>query len=153
MRGNRYFQLHREFGTTDGMISRNTMGVFPTKNFRYGYMQGWEAMSGSEYKKMRVGEAGCYTCAARCGKVHKVTQGLYAGALNEGPEYESYWAMSGSIHSNDIGASIMADKLCDDYGLDTISTGVTIGFAYELYEKGIITKEDTDGLELVYGNH
>lgn len=153
MRGNRDFQLHREFGTTDGMLSRNTMGVFPTKNFRYGYMHGWEAMSGAEYKKLRIGEAGCYSCSARCGKIHKVTEGPYAGALSEGPEYESYWAMSGTIDSNNIAATILADQLCDDYGLDTISTGVTIGFAYELYEKGIITKEDTDGLELEYGNH
>jgi aldehyde:ferredoxin oxidoreductase len=54
--------------------------------------------------------------------------------------------------STNIGLTVAADKLCDDLGLDTISTGVAIGFAYELYEKGIITKEDTGGVELTYGD-
>ncbi|MCL1848997.1 MAG: aldehyde ferredoxin oxidoreductase family protein [Clostridiales bacterium] len=143
----------RESGTTGGMLSRNTMGVFPTKNYRYGYLEGWEAMSGEEFRKLRIGDEGCYVCGARCAKVHKVQQGMYQGAVSEGPEYESYWSFSGPVGATDIGASIMADMLCDDYGLDTISTGGSIGFAYELYEKGVITKEDTDGLALEYGNH
>ena len=153
LENNEDFKRFRESGTTGGMLSRNTMGVFPTKNYRYGYLEGWEAMSEEEYRKLRIGNEGCYICGARCGKVHKVQQGLYQGAVSEGPEYESYWSFSGPVGATDIGASIMADMLCDDYGLDTISTGGSIGFAYELYEKGIITKEDTDGLELVYGNH
>jgi len=82
-----------------------------------------------------------------------VPNGPYAGATSEGPEYESIWAFTGSIDSTDIGATVAADQLCDDFGIDTISTGNTIGFAYELFEKGIITKKDTDGLELTYGNH
>ncbi|MCL2166380.1 MAG: aldehyde ferredoxin oxidoreductase family protein [Clostridiales bacterium] len=147
------FKQFRESGTTGGMLSRNTMGVFPTKNFRYGYLEGWEAMSGEEYSKLRIGSGGCYVCGAQCGKIHKVLHGLYAGAISEGPEYESYWSFSGPIGVANIGASIMADQLCDNYGLDSISTGGAIGFAYELYEKGVITKADTDGLELVYGNH
>jgi aldehyde:ferredoxin oxidoreductase len=82
-----------------------------------------------------------------------VTSGPYAGAQSDGPEYETIWAFSGPIDSNNIEATIAADQLCDDFGLDTISTGNNIGFAYELYEKGILTKDDTDGLELTYGNH
>jgi aldehyde:ferredoxin oxidoreductase len=150
---NEDFKLHKEMGTTDGMVSRNSMGIFPTLNFRYGYLDGWEAMSGEEFLKLRIGDAGCYICGARCGKIHKVKEGKYNGAESEGPEYESYWSFSGPVGAVNIGASVMADQLCDDYGLDTISTGGTIGFAYELYEKGIITKADTDGLELVYGNY
>ena len=96
---------------------------------------------------------GCYSCLARCGKVHTVTAGVYKGAHSEGPEYETIWAFTGPIESNNIEATIRADELCDDLGLDTISTGNTIGFAYELYEKGLITKSDTDGLELLYGKH
>ena len=57
------------------------------------------------------------------------------------------------IKSTNIEATIAADQLCDDLGLDTISTGNCIGFAFELYEKGILNKGDTDGLELTYGNH
>jgi aldehyde:ferredoxin oxidoreductase len=107
---------------------------------------------GAVYREMRTGNMGCYACPARCGKVHTVTAGPYAGAHSEGPEYESIWAFTGSIDSSDIEASIAADELCDDLGIDTISTGVSIGFAYELFEKGLISKSDTDGLELRFGD-
>jgi aldehyde:ferredoxin oxidoreductase len=111
----------------------------------------YKKVFGAEYRKMRVGDIGCYSCAARCGKVHTVPSGIYAGAHSEGPEYESIWAFTGSIESDSLEASIAADQLCDDLGLDTISTGNTIGFAYELYEKGLLKKSDTDGLELIFG--
>ena len=99
-----------------------------------------------------MGEFGCYSCSARCGKIHAIPAGPYAGARSEGPEYESYWSFSGPIDSNNIEATVAADQLCDNLGMDTISTGNCIGFAYELYEKGILTKADTDGLELSYGD-
>ena len=87
-----------------------------------------------------------------CGSISKIDSGTYKGSWSEGPEYETIWAFSGPILSSDIGLTVAADKMCDDLGLDSISTGVSIGFAYELYEKGIITQEDTGGLELTYGN-
>ena len=146
------FKLHKYYGTTDGMMSRNGMGIFPTRNFRAGYLDGWEKMTGDLFMKLRIGNEGCHICGANCGKVHEVKEGKYKGAVSEGPEYESYWSFSGPVGGVDINAAIMADKLCDDYGLDSISTGGVMGFAYELYEKGIITKADTDGLELTYGN-
>ena len=153
MATNEDYRLHKHYGTTDGMLSRNGMGIFPTRNFRSGYLEGWQNMTGEHFMKLRTGAGGCYICGAVCGKIHEVQEGEYKGAVSEGPEYESYWSLSGPIGVVNIGATIMGDKLCDDYGLDTISTGGVIGFAYELYEKGIITKEDTDGLELNYGDH
>jgi aldehyde:ferredoxin oxidoreductase len=147
------FLSHKEWGTTSTQDVTNAIGIYPVRNFRYGQQVGWQKLVGTEYRKLRVGDIGCYSCPARCGKVHTVTSGIYAGAHSEGPEYESIWAFTGSIDSNNIEASIAADQLCDDLGLDTISTGSTIGFAYELYEKGLINKSDTDGLELLYGKH
>jgi aldehyde:ferredoxin oxidoreductase len=153
IRASDYYRYHKDVGTTEGAISRNSLGVYPVKNFRYSQLVGYEEMSAEAYRKLRVGDFGCYSCSARCGKIHVVTEGPYAGARSEGPEYESLWSFSGPIDSTNIDATIAADQLCDDLGLDTISTGGCIGFAYELYEKGIISKEDTDGLELTYGNH
>ncbi len=149
---NAAFQNHKEWGTTTTQDITNAIGIYPVRNFRYGQLVDYKLVLGAEYRKMRVGDIGCYSCAARCGKVHTVPSGIYAGAHSEGPEYESIWAFTGSIESADINASVAADQLCDDLGLDTISTGNTIGFAYELYEKGLIGKSDTDGLELIYGN-
>lgn len=146
------FKSHKEWGTTSTQDVTNGIGIYPVKNFRYGRLHDFSKVLGAEYRKLRVGDMGCYSCPARCGKVHTVTSGPYAGAHSEGPEYETIWAFTGPIESDDIEASIAADQLCDDLGLDTISTGSTIGFAYELYEKGLLTKADTDGLELTYGN-
>lgn len=153
LKGSKGFAHHREMGTTDTHNVTNLLGVYPVRNYRYGQQQDYEKLSGEEYLKLRTGEFGCYSCSARCGKVHLVPGGPYAGARSEGPEYETVWAFSGPTDCNDIGATVAADQKCDDLGLDTISTGNCIGFAYELYDKGIITKKDTDGLELVYGNH
>jgi aldehyde:ferredoxin oxidoreductase len=148
------YQSHKKYGTTEGSMSRNALGIYPTKNFRYGRMEGHERLSQVEFGKLRTGEFGCYACSARCGKVHAIPAGRpYEGVVSEGPEYESYWSFSGPIGSTSIEATVAADQLCDELGIDTISAGGSIGFAYELYEKGIITKSDTDGLELVYGNH
>ena len=153
MRDSKDYAYNKEYGTTEGAITRNDLGVYPVRNYRYGQLENYRRLGPDAYRKMRVGDFGCYNCSIRCGKIHVVTDGPYAGAKSEGPEYESYWAFTGSIDSTNIEATVAADQLCDDLGMDTISTGNTIGFAYELYEKGIITKADTDGLELTYGNH
>ena len=143
----------KEWGTTETQNVTNTLGIYPTRNFRYGQQKGAEGLYGEEYRRLRTGEFGCYNCSVRCGKAHKVTTGSYAGAWSEGPEYESLWAFSAPIDSTSVEATIRADQLCDDLGLDTISTGNSIGFAYELYERGILDKKDLDGLELLYGDH
>ena len=144
---------HKEWGTMTTQEVTNDIGIYPVRNFRDGRLVGNEKLTGAEYRKLRTGDIGCYSCPARCGKQHKVTAGLYKGACSEGPEYESIWAFSGTINSSNLEATIAADQLCDDFGMDTISTGSTIGFAFELFEKGILTKKDCDGLDLKYGNH
>jgi len=79
-------------------------------------------------------------------------KGKYSGIKGEGPEYESVGTLGGQCQVTDMEAITMAHYLCDDYGLDTISTGASIAFAMECYEKGILTKSDTDGLELKFGD-
>jgi aldehyde:ferredoxin oxidoreductase len=153
IKNNPGFLSHKEWGTTSTQDVTNAIGIYPVRNFRYGQQLNYKEISGGEYRKLRVGDMGCYSCPARCGKVHTVTSGVYTGAHSEGPEYESIWAFTGTIESNSIAASIAADQICDDMGMDTISTGSSIGFAYELYEKGLLKKSDTDGLELIYGKH
>ncbi len=91
-------------------------------------------------------------CPSRCSKVTVVRDGPYAGATSEGPEYETVYSLGSSCGVYDLGAVIAADQLCDLYGIDTISVGVTISFAMECFERGLITVEDTEGLELRFGN-
>lgn len=140
-------------GTQMGGEAMNLKGMFPTRNFQEGVLPNWENnIDGYAYDARRVRKTGCYGCMIRCGSITKVNTGNYSGAWSEGPEYETIWAFTGPAATPDADLTIAADKLCDDLGLDTISTGNTIGFAYELYERGIITRDDTDGLELTFGN-
>jgi aldehyde:ferredoxin oxidoreductase len=130
----------------------NILGMYPTRNFREGVLPGWQKVEGDAYTRLRVRKEGCHVCSVHCGNLTRVYTGRYAGAWSEGPEYETTWAFTGPMAKADIGLTIAADKLCDDLGLDTISTGSTIGFAYELFEKGIISRKDTGGITLKYGN-
>jgi len=133
-------------------LTSGALGMYPTRNFREGVLPNWERLEGAEYTKLRVRKTACSNCMIHCGSITKVSIGRYRGAWSEGPEYETIWGFSGPIDVSDIGLTVAADKLCDDLGLDTISTSGAIGFAYELYERGIISKKDTGGLELVYGS-
>ena len=79
--------------------------------------------------------------------------GPYTGIMTEGPEYETLYSFGGVTGVTNPDAVIAADRAADEYGLDTMSAGVTIAFAMELFERGIITTEDTGGLDLSFGNH
>ena len=81
----------------------------------------------------------------------KVDNPLYAG-MGEGPEYETAWGFGADSGIDNLDAIAKANFLCNEYGLDTISMGATIACAMELYERGYLTKEDTDGLDPVFGN-
>ena len=130
----------------------NILGMFPTRNFREGILPDWEKIDDEVYDQIRVRNTTCHKCMIRCTSLTKVETGKYTGAWSEGPEYETIWGFTGPFLLADIGLTVAGDHLCDELGLDTISVTGTMGFAYELYERGIITSQDTGGFELVYGN-
>ena len=103
LKSNKGFDHFSQSGTTGGAISRNSIGVFPVRNFRSGQLVDYEKLSDSEYRKWRIGHDGCYGCPIRCGQKHVVTSGPYAGARSEGPEYESVWAFTGTVDSTNSG--------------------------------------------------
>lgn len=146
------FEPFRDYGTPMGVDMGNAMGYFPVRNFREGVLEGSENISFAQYAAITKKHTGCFACMLKCGKVRTVASGPYQGATSDGPHYETIWAFTGSIGCSDLGATVVADNLCCELGLDTISTGVSIGFAYELFEKGILTAKDTDGLVLKYGD-
>jgi aldehyde:ferredoxin oxidoreductase len=99
-----------------------------------------------------VGAEHCYGCPVGCSQLKLAKEEPYAGILSEGPEFETMYSYGGVTGVEKIDAIIAADRLADELGFDTISSGVTVAFAMELYEKGLLTKEDTGGLELNFGN-
>jgi len=114
-------------------------------------IEGLKAKTLAEYVAKR---GGCWHCPVACKAVLKEGTGEYkypAGVRR--PEYEtqgSFGVNCGNSHTESIN---MINYICNGYGLDTISAGTVMGFAIELYENGIITKKDTDGIELTWGNH
>ena len=141
------------FGTNVVIDLVNARGGFPTRNWQTCVFPELEEINAQALsEKVLIEPMGCFACPLRCGRRSEIRQGKYKGASGEGPEFESVGTLGGSCHVTDMEAITMAHYLCDDYGLDTISTGATIGFAIECYEKEILTKSDTDGLELRFGD-
>jgi aldehyde:ferredoxin oxidoreductase len=148
----RFFDEFRELGTNHATYLWYTMGHFPPYNFQQRELEGVDRFRPEILASYIVKHKGCYGCVIQCGKVFKASQGPYAGIAWEFPELETEWAFGGALGNCNIESIIAANMLCDLYGLDTISTGVAIAFATELYEKGIISKSETDGLELRWGD-
>ncbi len=148
------YEVFKDYGTVQGLdYFYPVFGSIPMKNHRFAELEGWPQSIGMwPYSQITQKHVGCYSCVLRCGKVRKVSSGPYAGLTTEGPQFEGAWAFSGPIGCTDLDATLVANGLCCELGLDVISTGNTIGFAYELFEKGILTEKDTDGLALRYGD-
>jgi aldehyde:ferredoxin oxidoreductase len=127
-------------------------GILPTKNFESGTFKDVDKIDAAAIKKVLVRRRACYSCPMACGNITQFKEGPYAGTLIEGPDYETL-ALSGSnCLISDLGAIAKFNLLCDQLGIDTITAGNTIAFAMECYEKGLIDKKDTGGLELSFGN-
>jgi aldehyde:ferredoxin oxidoreductase len=144
---------YRTLGTPENVLVLNALAALPTRNFTQATFEGAERVSGEYLNEHYVKKIiGCATCAMRCDHVAVVPEGQYKGATSR-VEFECLWALGPSCGVDRLDAIIEAMRLCNHYGIDGISTGVTIGFAMDLYEHGILTKEDTDGLDLRFGNH
>ncbi len=129
-------------------------GIFPTKNFTTTGVYAPADKLGVEIQMSRnIGREHCYGCPVGCSQLKLAKTEPYKGILTEGPEYETMYSYGGATGVENIDAIIAADRLADELGLDTISSGVAIAFAMELYEKGILSKEDTGGIEVNFGNH
>jgi aldehyde:ferredoxin oxidoreductase len=141
-------------GTPMVVDATSAMGIYPIKNWSAtGEIDMVKGLGDAAQARMIIHKVHCHDCPVGCSQIKLVTSGPYAGYMSEGPEYETTYSMGSTLGIDYLPAVIAADRLCDEYGLDTMSAGVVIGFAMELYEKGILTKRDTDGLELKFGNH
>lgn len=143
----------RKYGTTDLVAIINEIGRLPTKNHWTGFFEHADDI-GPEIiaEKYRIAQEACHGCAVGCKYIIRVKDGKYSTGPIGGPEYETIMAFGSNCMNNDIESVFHLGKRCDLLGLDTISCGKSIGFAMELYEKGIISSKDADGLELTWGN-
>ena len=142
----------RLYGTDVLTNILNQIGGYPTKNYQDGHFPTADKLGGETLAATLLQRPkGCFSCIISCGRVTKVTNPKYAGE-GEGPEYETSWGFGGDCCIDDLDAVTKANYLCNEYGMDAISMAVTVACAMELYEMGLITKEDTGGIALEWGN-
>jgi aldehyde:ferredoxin oxidoreductase len=138
------------YGTTVVTSWCDEVGALPTRNFSAGSFEGIGSINGQAMRKeIVITDKGCFGCPCPCGKYSNMKR---YNTQVEGPEYETIGLMGSNLGIADIQAVAEANRLADDLGIDSISAGSCIAWAMEAYEKGILTKEDIDGLDLKFGN-
>ena len=142
----------RIYGTSYVPQVTNTLGILPTNNFLQGTFEHVGNIDGDALKdNYLTRHTPCYRCPLSCGRLTEVPDGPYKGK-GEGPEYETISSLGTGCGVSNLAALVKANYLCNEYGLDTISTGMTIAAAMEMYEKGYIS-EDVIGMPLKFGDH
>jgi aldehyde:ferredoxin oxidoreductase len=142
----------RTYGTDVLVNILNEIGGLPTRNFRESYFPEADKVGGESLTaRLLTRPRGCYSCIISCGRATKVKNPKYEG-YGEGPEYETAWAFGPDCGIDDLEAITKANYICNEAGIDTITMGTTIACAMDLFEDGIITTKDTDGIALNFGN-
>jgi len=143
---------HTKFGTPQYIEVINELGCMPTRNFQTTYFEGSHKVDAHiMYDQYLEKNYACYMCPVACGKINVVKEGPFAGARAR-TEYETIGLLGPDCGIEDFGAIVKGNQLCDEYGIDTMSTGNAVALTMELYEKGFITKDDTLGIDARFGN-
>jgi aldehyde:ferredoxin oxidoreductase len=141
-------------GTAGGVLPQNLNGTLPTFNYNEGEFSSAEEISGERMTDTILKDRDtCYACIVRCKRVVEIAGGQYsADPLYGGPEYETLGTFGSYCGVSNLAAIAHANQICNMHGVDTISCGATISFAMECYEKGIISQQETGGMELRFGD-
>jgi aldehyde:ferredoxin oxidoreductase len=147
-------QSFNKYGTAGSVIFQNISGGLPTRNFTSGVFEQAEQISGEEMADtiLKTNDT-CFACSVRCKRVVETNFLEYpVEAVYGGPEYETIATFGSYCGVGNLNAISLANQICNQYGVDTISCGATIAFAMECFEKGLINCQDTGGVELRFGN-
>ena len=150
----KWVTVRRRYGTGGDNVTMSELGIVPTRNWQGGQFEGIEGISptttADEWPRQNISCAPF--CPAPCSHYIEIKKGPYRGAHCDGPEYETMYSFGSTCGVDKFDAVVAAGQICDENGLDTMSAGITIGFAMECFEKGLIGLKDTDGIELRFGN-
>ncbi len=140
------------YGTATMVDLVGVKGGIPTNNWQTGVFPNLEKINGTAINDtILTKRKPCFACPIACGRLAEIKEGKYK-SKGEGPEYESIGSLGTMCGVDNLEAITLAHFLCNEYGLDTISAGNTISFAMECYQKGILTNEQTGGIELNFGD-
>jgi aldehyde:ferredoxin oxidoreductase len=141
--------VFHDLGTANVADYADYLGAMPKKYFHSGTFENVDKVSGSTMTEtILTGTSACHGCVIACGRVVRLEDGI----KRKGPEYETIVSFGPNLLNGDLAAITRLGELCDRYGMDTISAGGTLGLAFHLFEKGIITKKDTGEIILRWGD-
>jgi aldehyde:ferredoxin oxidoreductase len=143
----------KQYGTTILVNVINKIGALGVRNLQTEFYDKADAISGETYREAYFDkDTTCFKCPVACGKDFHVHDGEYAGTRWKMPEYETIFALGSMLDNAHKGSIVKANELCDQFGMDTISLGVTLSFAFECFEKGLLRRERT-GRDLTFGDY
>ena len=143
-------KILREVGTAGAANYAEYLGGLPAKYYTQGSFPNIDEVSGAKMTDtILVGRSACQGCVIACGRVVKLPKDL---AKRKGPEHETMVGFGANLLNDNLESIVELGELCDHYGMDTISTSNTIGLAFHLFEKGIITQDDTGGIGLLWSD-
>ncbi|MEJ5240957.1 MAG: aldehyde ferredoxin oxidoreductase family protein [Anaerolineales bacterium] len=142
-------QVLHALGTAGAANYAEYLGAMPARYYHQGAFSQVDAISGATMSEtILIGQSACHACVIACGRVVR----LGDGQKRKGPEYETIVSFGPNLLNADLESIVYLGELCDRYGMDTISLGNTIGLAFHLFEQGVLTTQDTGGLELRWGD-
>jgi len=143
---------YKTLGTPENVLVLNSLSALATRNWTNATFEGAQKVSGEYLNEHYVKKiVGCATCGMRCDHIAVVPEGPYQGSTSR-LEFECLWSMGPLCGIDRLDAVIEAMRITNEYGMDGISIGVVVAFAMDCYEHGVITKEQTDGIDLRFGN-
>jgi len=143
----------RIMGTSRILLAANRLGFLPAKHFTEAVVEYAYKVSGERLAiEYNVKNRACFSCILPCSRFYVIRAGKFAGIYGEGPEYEALAGMTVRIGNDDLDYALKAINLANDLGMDIISLSEVIAWAMELYDRGLLNKEETNGLDLRWGN-
>lgn len=130
----------------------NNIGAFATRNWQEDCYEEADRIDWNVLQKYVTKSSACFGCPIHCGHYYKISEGKYAGCYGEGPEFATISAFGGRCANSDLESILVMNQMANRLGLDTITTGNTLAWAMECYERGHLTKPGLDGLDLTWGN-
>ena len=145
-------QKYRTLGTAENIMIQNALYCMPTRNYNNAHFENAEKVSGEALNERYIAKIiACNSCAMRCEHEAVVREGPYKGTMAR-MEYDNLWALGPNCGVDKLDAIIKAAELCNYYGLDAQSTGVTVSFVMDCHENGILSHEELGGIDAHFGN-
>ena len=145
-------QKYRTLGTAENIMIQNALYCMPTRNYNNAHFENAEKVSAEALNERYIAKIiACNSCAMRCEHEAVIREGQYKGTMAR-MEYDNMWALGPNCGVDKLDAIVKAAELCNYFGLDAQSTGVTVSFVMDCHERGILSHEELGGIDAHFGN-